>query len=59
VQEFIALAKAKPGQLRFGSAGSGSVTHLAVELFKSMAAVDFVHVPYKGAGPAMIDLLGG
>ena len=59
VQEFITLAKAKPGQLRFGSAGSGTVTHLGVELFKSMAAVDFVHVPYKGAGPAMIDLLGG
>jgi tripartite-type tricarboxylate transporter receptor subunit TctC len=59
VQEFIALAKAKPGQLRFGSAGSGSVTHLAVVLFQSMAGVDFVHVPYKGAGPAMIDLIGG
>lgn len=59
VREFIALAKAKPGELRFGSAGSGSVTHLAVELFRSMAGVEFVHVPYKGAGPAMIDLLGG
>lgn len=59
IQEFIALAKAKPGQLRFGSAGSGSVTHLAVELFKSMAGIDLVHVPYKGAGPAMIDLIGG
>ncbi len=59
VQEFIALAKARPGQLRFGSAGSGSVTHLAVELFKSMAGVELVHVPYKGAAPAMIDLLGG
>jgi len=58
-QEFIALAKAKPGQLRFGSAGSGSVTHLGVELFKSMAGIDLVHIPYKGAGPAMIDLLGG
>jgi tripartite-type tricarboxylate transporter receptor subunit TctC len=59
VQEFIALAKAEPGRLRFGSAGSGSVTHLGVELFKSMAGVDLLHVPYKGAGPAMIDLLGG
>ena len=59
VQEFIALAKEKPGQLRFGSAGSGSVTHLGPELFKSMAGVDLLHVPYKGAGPAMIDLLGG
>ena len=58
-QEFIALAKAKPGQLRFGSAGSGSVTHLGVELFKSLAGFDAVHVPYKGAGPAMIDLIGG
>ena len=59
VQEFIALAKEKPGQLRFGSAGSGSVTHLGPELFKSMAGVDLLHVPYKGAAPAMIDLLGG
>lgn len=59
VQEFIALAKAKPGQLRYGSAGSGSVTHLGVELFRRMAGIEFVHVPYKGAGPAMIDLLGG
>jgi tripartite-type tricarboxylate transporter receptor subunit TctC len=57
--EFIALAKSRPGQLRFGSAGSGSVTHLAVELFRSMAGIEVVHVPYKGAGPAMIDLLGG
>jgi tripartite-type tricarboxylate transporter receptor subunit TctC len=59
VKEFIALAKAKPGQLRFGSAGSGSVTHLAPELFRSMAGIQILHVPYKGAGPAMIDLLGG
>ena len=59
LQEFIALAKSKPGELRFGSAGSGSVTHLAVELFRSMAGVEFTHVPYKGAGPAMIDLIGG
>lgn len=58
-REFIALAKARPGQLRFGSAGSGSVTHLGVDLFKSMAGFDAVHVPYKGAGPAMIDLIGG
>ena len=58
-QEFIALARAKPGQLRFGSAGSGTVTHLGVELFKSLAGFDAVHVPYKGAGPAMIDLIGG
>jgi tripartite-type tricarboxylate transporter receptor subunit TctC len=58
-QEFIALARARPGQLRFGTAGSGSVTHLGVELIKSMANVDLLHIPYKGAGPAMIDLLGG
>ena len=59
LQEFIALAKSKPAQLRYGSAGSGSVTHLAVELFRSMAGVEVAHIPYKGAGPAMIDLLGG
>ena len=59
LQEFIALAKSKPAQLRYGSAGSGSVTHLAVELFRSMASVEVAHIPYKGAGPAMIDLLGG
>jgi tripartite-type tricarboxylate transporter receptor subunit TctC len=59
LQDFIALAKSKPGQLRYGSAGSGSVTHLAVELFRSMAGVEVAHIPYKGAGPAMIDLLGG
>ena len=59
LQEFIALAKSRPGQLRYGSAGSGSVTHLAVELFRSMAGVEMAHIPYKGAGPAMIDLLGG
>lgn len=59
LQEFIALAKSRPGQLRYGSAGSGSVTHLAVELFRSMAGVETAHIPYKGAGPAMIDLLGG
>jgi len=59
VKEFIVLAQARPGQLYFGSAGSGSVTHLAVELFKSMARLDAAHVPYKGAGPALIDLLAG
>ncbi len=59
IKEFIALAKQKPGELRFGSAGAGSVTHLAVELFRSMAGIEMLHVPYKGAGPAMIDLLGG
>jgi tripartite-type tricarboxylate transporter receptor subunit TctC len=58
VAELIALAKAKPGTLTFGSAGSGGTNHLAGELFKSMAGIDIVHVPYKGAAPASIDLLG-
>ncbi|MDI6870813.1 MAG: tripartite tricarboxylate transporter substrate binding protein [Bacillota bacterium] len=59
VKELIEAAKKKPGQLTFGSAGSGSTLHLAGELFKSMAGVDIVHVPYKGGAPAMTDLLGG
>ena len=59
VAELIALAKAKPGQLTFGSAGNGGTNHLSGELFKLMAGVDMVHVPYKGAGPAAVDLLGG
>jgi tripartite-type tricarboxylate transporter receptor subunit TctC len=59
VQEFVVLAKAKPAQLRFGSAGSGSATHLSAELFKSMAKIDVVHVPYKGGSQAIVDLLGG
>ena len=59
VKEFIALAKAKPGQLRFGSAGSGSGTHLSVELFRSMAKIDVLHVPYKGGSQAIIDVLSG
>jgi tripartite-type tricarboxylate transporter receptor subunit TctC len=59
VQELIALARAKPGQLNYGSGGNGSSTHLAVELFKSMAKVDIVRVPYKGNGPALNDLVGG
>lgn len=57
--EFLALAKAQPGKLTFGSGGQGSSTHLAVELLKSMAGIDLVHVPYKGAGPAMIDVMAG
>ena len=59
VQELIALAKAKPGTINFGSAGIGSTPHLAGELFKSMAGIDITHVPYRGTGPAMADLLGG
>ena len=59
LQEFIALAKAKPGQLNYSSAGTGGVQHLAGELFNIMADVKLQHVPYKGAGPAVIELLGG
>ena len=59
VAELLALAKAKPGGVNFASAGTGSTAHLAGELFKSLAAIDMVHVPYKGAGPALTDLIGG
>lgn len=59
VAALIALASAKPGSIHFASAGSGTVVHLAGELFKSMSKVDLVHVPYKGSGPALTDLLGG
>src|SRR5881394_265232 len=57
--ELIAYAKANPGKVNFGSAGAGSITHLAGELLKSEAKIDIVHVPYKGAAPAVTDLLGG
>ena len=59
VTELMALAKAKPGQLTFASSGTGNATHLTFELFKARAGIDIVHVPYKGGGPAMADLLGG
>ncbi|MBI3374868.1 MAG: tripartite tricarboxylate transporter substrate binding protein [Betaproteobacteria bacterium] len=59
VKELIALAKASPGTLTFGSAGNGSSSHLSGELFKSMAGIDITHVPYRGSGPAATDLLGG
>jgi tripartite-type tricarboxylate transporter receptor subunit TctC len=59
VAELLALAKAKPGGVNFASAGTGSTAHLAGELFKSLAAIEIVHVPYKGAGPALTDLIGG
>jgi tripartite-type tricarboxylate transporter receptor subunit TctC len=59
VAELVALAKAKPGTVNFASAGTGSTAHLAGELFKSLAAINIVHVPYKGAGPAMADVIGG
>lgn len=58
-KELIELARAKPGQLSYGSSGSGATNHMAMELFKSMAKIDLVHVPYKGGGPALTDLLGG
>jgi tripartite-type tricarboxylate transporter receptor subunit TctC len=59
VKEMIAYAKANPGKLNFGSSGSGSSIHLSGELFKAMAGIDMVHVPYKGSAPAVTDLLGG
>ncbi len=59
VKELIDLAKAKPGQLNFASGGNGASTHLAVELLESVAGIDMVHVPYKGTGPAVTDLVGG
>jgi tripartite-type tricarboxylate transporter receptor subunit TctC len=59
VQELIAYAKANPGKIHFGSAGIGTTPHLSGELFKSMAKVEIVHVPYRGTGPAMNDLIGG
>lgn len=57
--ELIALAKASPGSLTYASSGNGSPQHLAGELFKGMAKVDILHVPYRGSGPAMTDLIGG
>jgi tripartite-type tricarboxylate transporter receptor subunit TctC len=57
--EYVALAKSKPGQLNYASSGVGGAGHLAGELFKQRAGIDVVHVPYKGGGPAMTDLLGG
>ena len=56
--EFVAYARANPGKINFGSAGAGSVTHLGVELLKAEAKIDLVHVPYRGAAPAIADLLG-
>lgn len=58
-KELIALAKSKPGAIKYGSCGNGCSTHLATELFKSMAGVDMLHVPYKGDAPAVTDLMGG
>ncbi len=59
VKEFIAFAKARPNKLNFASGGIGASDHMATELFMSMTGVKLVHVPYKGGGPAMVDLLGG
>jgi len=59
IRELVALAKAKSGSINFALSGSGSTAHLSSELFKSMAGVNIVHVPYKGAGPALTDLVGG
>ncbi len=59
VAELVALSKKNPGQLTFASSGAGSSTHLSAELFKSMAAIDMVHVPFKGSGQALIDVIAG
>ncbi len=59
VRELIAYAKARPGQLSYASSGNGATTHLGMELLKTMAGIDLVHLPYKGSAPAMTDLLGG
>ena len=59
MKELIALARAKPGSLNYGSSGTGGTMHLAGELFGQMTGTDSVHVPYKGTGPAIIDLIGG
>jgi tripartite-type tricarboxylate transporter receptor subunit TctC len=59
VRELIAMARAQPGKLTFGSAGTGSGTHMDGELFKSLAKIDLLHVPYKGGGPALTDVVAG
>ena len=59
VKELVALAKARPAQVNFASGGTGSSTHLGVELLKSVAGIQAVHIPYKGTGPAVSDVLGG
>ena len=59
VPEFVALARSKPGQLNYGSSGTGSSIHLTTELLKTAAKIELTHVPYKGSGPAFIDLIGG
>jgi tripartite-type tricarboxylate transporter receptor subunit TctC len=59
VNDFVALAKARPGQLNYASTGHGNATHLAGELFKVLTGIDMVGVNYKGGGPAMVDVMGG
>jgi len=59
LQEFAAYVRANPSSVQFGSAGAGSITHLAGELFKTEAKLELVHVPYRGVGPAVTDMLGG
>jgi tripartite-type tricarboxylate transporter receptor subunit TctC len=59
VREFIAYARTRPGQLNYASSGSGAAAHLAAELFKSMTKTDMVHIPFKGAAPALTDVLAG
>lgn len=59
VAEFVAYARQNPGKLNFGSAGTGGTVHLSGEMFKQMAGIDMIHVPYKGAGPALTDLISG
>jgi tripartite-type tricarboxylate transporter receptor subunit TctC len=59
VKELIALAKAEPGRINYASSGNGGSTHLLTELFKTMAGVDLTHIPFNGAGPALVQLLGG
>src|SRR6185436_6128587 len=59
VKEFVALAKVKPGQLKYGSGGSGSPPHLSAEILKSMTGIDVLHVPYKGITPAINDTVAG
>jgi tripartite-type tricarboxylate transporter receptor subunit TctC len=58
-QDFVAAAKTEPGKLNYGSPGNGSLPHLATELFRLRSGIDVVHVPYKGGGPAIVDLVGG
>ena len=59
MKEFIALAKSKPGDIQYASGGVGGSLHLGMELFKLTAGIDLLHVPFRGAGPAIIDVAGG